>query len=75
MFKANLEIFKKGCNACSESNFWDVSRVLLEKIEGSSYLESKEKRNAYLIDNPFVARKRHFNTYKSYTNFLIEIIN
>ena len=54
MFKANLEIFKKGCNTCSESNFWDVSRVLLEKIEGPSYLESKKKHNAYLIDNPFV---------------------
>ena len=28
MFKANLEIFKKGCNACGESTFWDGGVVV-----------------------------------------------
>ena len=61
MFKANLESYKKQCISIDESNFWDVSRVLLEKIEGTSYLQSKEKHNAYLMENPYVARKRNIN--------------
>ena len=65
MFKANLENLKKDSSTCSESNFWDVSRVLLDKIEGPSYVESKERHNAYLIENPYVARKRNINTYRS----------
>ena len=56
MFKANLENLKKDSSTCSESNFWDVSRVLLDKIEGPSYVESKEKHNAYLIENPYAGR-------------------
>ena len=62
MFKANLENFKK---VVVNSMFLDVFRVLLENIEGPSYLDSKKKHNAYLIYNPFVARKRRIHTYKS----------
>ena len=65
MFKANLENLKKDSSTCSESNFWDVSRVLLDKIEGPSYVESKERHNAYLIENPYVARKCNINTNRS----------
>ena len=49
MFKANLESFKKGCISINENNFWGVSRVLLEKIEGPSYLQNKEKQNDYFV--------------------------
>ena len=57
------------CGECSETNFWDVSRVLLDEIEGPSYVESKEKHNAYLIENPYVARKRNIDTYRSLIHF------
>ena len=63
MFKANLENYKKECDSISECNFWDVSRIVLDKIEGPSYLDSKEKHNSYLVDNPYVAKKRNINLY------------
>ena len=44
------------------SNFWDVSRILLEKIKGPSYLHSKEKQNEYLVKHPYVAKKLDVNT-------------
>ena len=65
MFKMNLEIFKKESIDTKDSNFWDVSRVILDKIEGTSYLKNKEKHNVYLADNPFVAKKRGINLYVS----------
>ena len=49
MFKANLENYKKNCDSISECNFWDVSRIVLDKIEGPSYLDSKEKRKSYIV--------------------------
>ena len=61
MFKANLESFKKGGRCIYESNLWDVSGTLLEKIEGPSYLQNKEKQNDYLVKNPYVARKLNIN--------------
>jgi len=63
MFKANLENHKRECHLISECNFWDVSRIVLDKIEGPSYLNSKEKHNSYLIDNPYVAKKQNINIY------------
>ncbi len=65
MFKFNLETFKNESISTKHSNYWDVSRVLLEKIEGNSYLVNKEKHNKYLVDNPFVAKKRGINLYVS----------
>ena len=63
LFKANLESFKKECVNVSESNFWEVSRILLEKIEGPSYLSCKIKHNEYLVKNPYVAKKRNINVF------------
>ena len=48
------------CSSCWV-NVWDVSRVLLEKIEGPSYLQNKEKQNAYLVKHPYVAKKLNIN--------------
>jgi len=66
MFKANLENYKKNCDSISECNFWDVSRIVLDKIEGPSYLDNKEKHNSYLVDNPYVAKKRNINLYNGF---------
>ena len=64
MFKSNLESFKQGCIDINEDNFWDVSRVLLDKIEGPSYIYSKDRHNEYLRIDPFVAKKRCINNFK-----------
>ena len=61
-FKRNLESYKKahlhkGC----VGNYWDVSHEVLSRIEGSTYLANKEKHNAYLQLNPFVAKKKFIN--------------
>ena len=61
MFKANLENCKKDYDSISECIFRDVSRIVLDKIEGPSYLDSKEKHNSYLADNPYVAKKLNIN--------------
>ena len=64
-FKSNLEIFKTNCNSSHDNNYWEVSNLIIEKIEGSNYLANKEKFNRYLLENPFVARKKGINTYIS----------
>ena len=64
IFKANLEKFKKECTARNENNFWEVSNLILDKIEGNpSYLANKDRHNAYLLDNPYVAKKKGINLY------------
>ena len=35
-FKNNLESFKKECLHSCENNYWEVSNLILEKIEGNS---------------------------------------
>ena len=40
--------------------------MILDRIEGkSSYLENKEKFNQYLMENPYVAKKKGINVFKS----------
>ena len=63
MFKANLESFKKECIKSTDCNFWEVSRILLDKIEGPSYVHNKERHNEYLVDHPYVAKKKNINIY------------
>ena len=45
MFETNLENYEKKCDSISKCNFWDVSRIVLDKIVSLSYLDSKEKHN------------------------------
>ena len=52
MFKSNLENYKKDCDSISKCNLLDVSRIVLEKIGGLSYVDNEEKHNSYLVDNP-----------------------
>ena len=50
-FKIQLEEFKKRCLANSMSNdsyFWEISDIVLSKIEGSNYIINKVKHNEYL---------------------------
>ena len=56
-----------GKNINEESYFWDVSRRVLDKIEGESYVESKAKHNEYLMLNPYVAKKKFINLHSSGT--------
>ena len=59
-FKINLENFKKSSNILS-GNYWEVSYLILDKIEGPNYLSNKEKHNQFLKSNPWVAKKRFIN--------------
>ena len=64
-FKINLEHFKKtnmenvGCE--SSAYYWNVSKTVLSKIEGKSYLANKTRHNEYLSTNPIAARKLCIN--------------
>ena len=46
--KSNLEIFKRDCSHNSEHNYWEVSSLIINKIEGNSnYLVNKQKFNQF----------------------------
>ena len=65
-FKINLEKFKVNSiskNVNSNGQFWEVSRDVLQRIEGPSYLENKLVHNEFLKLNPFVAKKKFINIY------------
>ena len=63
-FKSNLEIYKKSNFHIAESeNYWDISDLILSKIEGPSYLKNKAVYNQYLLDNPVIARRRGVNLF------------
>ena len=70
-FKSNLEIFKRDCSHNSEHNYWEVSNLIINKIEGNSnYLVNKQKFNQFLAENPYIARKKGINTYTRTTGCL-----
>ena len=63
-FKINLERFKKESIHSSKDNYWEVSDIVISKIEGNpNYLANKNNHNMYLLENPRVARKKGINTF------------
>ena len=62
-FKIRLETFKKdNCDVFVDSGqFWEVSDMVLSKIEGPNYINNKSKHNAYLKENPYAAKKLFIN--------------
>ena len=63
-FNMYLEKFKSQSVNNSFYNLWEVSNMIIDKIEGNPrYLENKNKFNNYLIENPFVAKKKGINIY------------
>ena len=58
---SNLESFRNETRALGISgcgNYWEISDEALNRIEAGSYLENKIRHNEFLIDNPFVAKKK-----------------
>ena len=50
-------------NFINSDHFWDVSRQMIDKIEGNpNYSINKNKFNEFLLENPFVAKKKGINT-------------
>ena len=63
-FKVNLETFKRESSDHNVNNFWEISNIIIDKIEGNpNYLTRKDKFNAYLLENPFVAKKKGINIF------------
>ena len=60
-FKINLEEFKKTNNLVDTGNFWEVSNIVLAKIEGVNYIEKKKQQVQYLYKNPCVAKRKGIN--------------
>ena len=61
-FKVHLELYKKQSINDINGNFWEVSNIVLDKIEGKNYLKNKELHNRYLMKNPKIAKKLFINT-------------
>ena len=75
-FKINLEGFKRSCTDIDTGNFWEVSDLVLGKIEGNNYLENKEKHVKYLTQYPSVARRKGINiSYANLLNLEINLLN
>ena len=62
-FKINLEAFKSNNVEIDSGNFWEVSDLVLEKIEGTNYIKNKERQVKYLRDNPTVASRKGINIF------------
>ena len=63
-FKINLDKFKFESVNSSSKNFWEVSNLIIDKIEGNpNYITRKETFNSYLLDNLFVASRKGINIY------------
>ena len=61
-FKVSLEHFKKlHIDIRDSGNFWELSDILLDKLEGGCYLDNKSRHNDYLVNNPGVARRKGIN--------------
>ena len=63
-FKSRLQYFKEDCiskGLTSESYFWNVSYLVIDKIESPSYLENRIKHLEYIKDKPLVAKKQFIN--------------
>ena len=61
-FKSNLELHKKNTQMVG-NNYWDVSTVVLDKIDGSVTTESRQKQAKYLLENPWTAKSIGVNTW------------
>ena len=61
-FKVKLENYKNKYMHDSINNYWEISNMIIDRIEGNAhYLSNKSKFNYYLVDNPYVARKKGIN--------------
>ena len=61
-FKRNLQVFKmENIDKACVGHFWEISDEVLSRIEGPSYVANKDKHNAYLKLNPYLAKKKFIN--------------
>ena len=60
-FKNNLLKFKEN-NIYVSGNYWEVSDVLMEKIEPETYVNNKKVFNEYVLSHPNYAKRHGFNT-------------
>ena len=59
-FKENLDIYKQeNSNFLDRGNFWEISREVLNKIEGPYYARNKSVQNSYILANPKVAKRKY----------------
>ena len=62
-FKSNLQNFKNNSIMTDLGNYWEVSDIVLGKIEGKNYLTNKARQNLYLKSKPKVAKRKGINVY------------
>ena len=56
IFKVNLEDFKRKCAMVETGNYWEVSNIVIDKIEGPNYNQNKQVQNEFLRNNASVAK-------------------
>ena len=68
-FKANLENYKvqnlANIYLNNTGHFWEVSDHVLNRIESPSYIAGRPAFREYLNDNPWIAKRKKINIYKT----------
>ena len=69
-FKANLSLhksqqLKSEHYVSSVGNFWEVSERVLQRIESPSAVAGRDAFCEYLIDTPWVAKRKGINIHKT----------
>ena len=63
-FKNNLESFKEECLHNCENNYWEVSNLIIKKLKVFN-----RTYNKFLIENPFIARRKGIKTFQTVKMF------
>ena len=48
ILKVNLEDFKRKCVMVDTGNYWEVSNIVIDKIEGTNYNQNEQVQNEFL---------------------------
>ena len=68
-FKINLEVYKqrsiKDSLDGNDGKFWEVSEHILNRIESPSYLAGRPAFSQYMEENPWSARRKGINIFRS----------
>ena len=64
IFNVNLEDFKRKCVMVIIGNYWEVSNIVIDKIEGPNYNQNKQVQNEFFRNNASVAKRKGINIFE-----------
>ena len=65
-FRVYLEYFKRKCVMVETGNYWEVSNIALDKIEGPKNNQNKQVHNEFLRNNALLQNEKVSIFFKDY---------